>query len=374
MKFSDNLTFDTSGLTITKDGYLEVNARTARTGIQRYLGVELGRPDLHVVNVYRDEAEVFSSRSLKTFSKIPITNDHPATGVNASNWKDLAVGVTGDEVLRDGEYLKIGLKITDAQAVQIVQDGKRELSVGYSADIVWQDGIAPDGSAYQAVQKNIMANHIAIVEYARAGSQARIGDSWRVSPVQDFKPGVLPTTVKGDRMSDQLKTVVLGDSVIQIAVSDVAALERFKAEQNKALNDQKTAHDVAIAAKDAELAKAHAERDEAKDKVLDANALDKLVQARADLINKAKTIADGIKTEGLTDTEIKRVAVSQVRGEDSIKDKSTAYIDATFDILADSVQGANPVADAIKGTTTNPLNDAQAAYVDRLTRQQTKEG
>src|SRR5690606_21188740 len=103
-------------------GYLEANARTARVGIQQYLGFEMGRPDLDIVNVYRDEAEVFSKRSLETFSKIPVTLDHPASPVTADNWKSVAAGTTGDEVLRDGECLKIGLKITDAEAVKAIQN------------------------------------------------------------------------------------------------------------------------------------------------------------------------------------------------------------------------------------------------------------
>src|SRR5690606_20900677 len=88
---------------VNEAGYLEANARTARIGIQQYLGAELGRPDLGIVNVYRDEAEVFSKRSLDTFSKIPVTLDHPSGPVTAKTWKDVAVGTTGDEVLRDGE-------------------------------------------------------------------------------------------------------------------------------------------------------------------------------------------------------------------------------------------------------------------------------
>lgn len=33
-------------------------AHTARTGVRQYVGKEAGRPDLTMVNVYRDKAEV----------------------------------------------------------------------------------------------------------------------------------------------------------------------------------------------------------------------------------------------------------------------------------------------------------------------------
>ncbi|MFB9795160.1 DUF2213 domain-containing protein, partial [Shinella granuli] len=145
MKIEDSVLLGDT-LQVDENGYLRVNARTARTGIQVYSGIEVGRPELTAVNVYRDEAEVFSKSSLNTFANIPITLGHPEAAVNAQTWRDKAVGNTLEEVLRDGEYLKIGLKIMDAAAVQAVRDGTRELSVGYETQLLWEDGKAPDGT------------------------------------------------------------------------------------------------------------------------------------------------------------------------------------------------------------------------------------
>ena len=379
MKIIDSVALGDS--TVTDAGYLEAAARTARIGIQQYLGSELGRPDLDVVNVYRDEVEVFAKRSLDTFSKLPITNDHPGVDVDASNWRDLAVGTTGDEVLRDGEYLKIGLKITDASAVQAVRDGKRELSVGYAAEIVWQDGVAPDGAAYQAIQKNIVANHIAIVERGRAGSKARIGDSWGASPVQDFQPGPAPKTVEDSQMTDQLKTVVLGDKAVQVAVTDVAAFEQFKADSSKALADAQTAladaqadHAAAIAAKDETIGTLRADLQAAKDAaVIDVDAL---VAARTDLVAKVKAVDSSIDPKGLSDADLRKAAVAAKLGDEMVKDASEAEILGMFKAIAKDAKPANssdPVRDAINSGPTK-TNDAQADYVSRLTRQPKKEG
>ena len=224
-------------------GYLEANARTARTGIQTYLGSEMGRPDLKTVNVYRDEAEVFSKASLHSFSKIPITLDHPPESVTADNWSKHAKGTTGDEVLRDGEYLKIGLKITDADAVRAISDGKRQLSVGYAADIVWEDGVAPDGTAYQARQTNIVADHIAIVQRGRAGSECRIGDSephnWGASPLlledrKDPPMGDNPLkTVTYDGIT--IETTDQGAQVIDALLKKLAASEAKVADLERKL-------------------------------------------------------------------------------------------------------------------------------------------
>lgn len=340
---------------VDESGYLESPARTARTGVQQYLGAELGRPDLGVVNVYRDESEVFSRASLNTFSKIPVTNDHPPIEVNASNWRDYSVGTTGDDVLRDGEYLKIGIKITDADAVNAVKAGKRELSVGYSADIIWQDGIAPDGTKYQAVQKNIKANHIAIVDKGRAGYRARIGDSWGALPVIDFQPGFAPKPVKGGHMSDQLKTVVLGDQAVQVAADHVAAIEQFKKDT-----------EATITAKDTQIGELQAQLQQAQDA---ANIdIDALVAARTELVSQVKAIDAAIEVSGKSDAQLRKEAVAKKLGDAAVADANDDQISGMFKVLA-AQKPSNPVADALKeGVNVVNMSDGQADYVNRLTR------
>ncbi|MCE7028466.1 DUF2213 domain-containing protein [Jiella avicenniae] len=341
-------------------GYLETFAHTARTGVQQYLGIEAGRPDLAMVNVYRDEREVFSRRSLDTFSKIPITIDHPPTGVNSENWRKFAVGTTGEEVLRDGERLKIGLKITDKAAVEAVRAGKRELSVGYSTELVWEDGVAPDGTPFQARQTNIIADHIAIVSAGRAGPQCRIGDSWATVS----EPKKEPT------MAD-LTTVVVGDSAVQIAASDATKLEAFKASMKQSLADAETKHADDLKAKDADLAKKDAEIDALKGKILSDADLDKRVKARADLIATAGKIAKDVKTAGLSDAAIRKAVVTAKLGDAALSGKSEAYIDARFDILAEE---ASKVVDGFKAVIeggvrpTNPVTDSASAYQAMLDR------
>lgn len=363
-RITDSVTLS-DRMTVTEAGYLETAARTARTGVQHYLGRELGRPDLQVVNVYRDESEVFKAASLHTFSKLPITNDHPATEVTADNWRDLAVGTTGDEVLRDGEYLRIGLKITDAAAVKAVQDGKRELSVGYSAEIVWQDGVAPDGTPYQAMQRNIVANHIAIVDAARAGKKARIGDSWGAAPITDNEPrhgGDANNREIGGHMPDSMKTVVLGDSAVQVSVTDVAAVEQFKATSAKALADAEAAHTAAIAAKDEEIGKLKADLIAAQDAAkIDVDAL---VAARSELVQQVKAIDAKIDVAGKSDAELRKAAVASRLGDAMVADASDAEITGMFKAVAKDAKPSHLVADALKGQPAVQLGDAEKQMQD----------
>lgn len=159
----------------TEDGYMVAVAKVARTGIQLYTGDEMGKPDMQVVRVYRPESSVFDKASLHSFAYRPMTNDHPDHMVTSDTWRQDAIGQVGGEVMRDGDHIRVPLIMMDAAAIAEYKAGKRELSVGYDADIDWESGTTPDGEQYDAIQKNIRANHIALVDKGRAGS-ARIGD------------------------------------------------------------------------------------------------------------------------------------------------------------------------------------------------------
>src|SRR5690606_35603689 len=126
--------------------------------------------------------------------------------VTADNWKTLAVGEASTDVMRDGERLKIPLIVKDTNAIAAIQAGKRELSVGYACDLAFEPGITPDGLAYDAVQRNIRANHVAIVQRGRAGSDFRIGDS-------AFQWGAAPLTMDEDSQMNTRTIIVDGLSV-----------------------------------------------------------------------------------------------------------------------------------------------------------------
>ncbi|MDY8108266.1 DUF2213 domain-containing protein [Fulvimarina sp. 2208YS6-2-32] len=353
-----------TGARETADGYLIADAFALRTGVQTYLGSEVGRSDLATVNVYRPESEVFSADSLRSLSHAPVTDDHPSVAVDSANWASLGKGEVSDEVLRDGGRLRIPLIVKDAATVAKVKAGKRQLSAGYVCDLEWKDGVAEDGASYQAVQRNIRFNHLAIVDRARAGDEFRIGDganteaaasSWGVAPIQtnDRKEAI---------MADNLTTVVLGDKAVQVTDKDAPIIEQFKtqfaADKAALVSD----HDKALATKDAELATKDAKIAELEGKVLSDADLDKRVAARAELVGKAKTLAKDADFSGKTDAEIRRAAVTAVRGADAMAGKSDAYVDAAFDLAVEAAgKPKDSFADAIAGGPVVQIADAFAA-------------
>jgi cation transport regulator ChaB len=186
VEMTELLTFDAMGFRLTEDGYLVTEPRVARTGIQIYKGWEVGRPDMDEVRVYRPEAEVFDKKAMASLAHRTITLEHPQTRVDASNWKELAVGHSSEPVARDGDFIRVPLVLMDAHAIGAAQSGKSQLSVGYGAKLVWGAGQAPDGQLFDAMQTEIRANHIALVSAARGGSRLKLGDRARDVDMDDL--------------------------------------------------------------------------------------------------------------------------------------------------------------------------------------------
>lgn len=365
LRFTDAVTLDGS-VNVTDRGLVAL-AKAARTGIQEYLGSEVGRPDIPVVRVWRPADEVFADAALASFSHAPITMDHPSELVTPDNWDNYAVGEVSTAAEIDRQWVSLPLIVKSANAIDAIKGGKNQLSAGYSCRIDWTAGTTEDGETYDAVQRGIVINHVAIVDAARAGPDARIGDDkkvWGVSPIHSGGPPAIQTD-KGVAMSTV--TVVLGDKAVQVAATDAPAVEAFKAEAVKRFDDAKDEYEKAIAAKDADLAKKDAEIDGLKAKVLDESALDAAVAARGDLIAKAKAIAPDVKTDGLSDAAIRKAVVLAIVG-DAAKDKADAYIDARFDILAEDADKVDPVRFQIATTgVSDSDNKAHAAYLGRMT-------
>jgi len=355
LRFNDAA--EIKGARLTNDGYLVAEAFVAREGVQTYLGSEVGMPDREFVRVYRPASEVTDAKSVQGYSHTPITMGHPKDFVDAKNWASLAKGEVSTEAeWRDGK-LKLPLIIKDSDAIAAVQSGTRELSAGYLSEIEFTDGVSPSGEAYDAVQKNIRINHLAIVAAGRAGSECRIGDAdtWGSAPITMSKE-------KGETMPDALKTVVLGDQAAAMTAEAAATVEAFKADTTKKLADAEAAREAAVKAKDT----AEAARDEALGKVLTADALDARVAERAELLARAQKLAPEVKLAGLGDEAI-RTAVVKVRcGDSAVEGKSADYIAARFDGLAET-KSADPIRGAFKDAAPRQINDADHGWGQVLT-------
>ena len=336
MKLLDKVSVDEGSVRRTDDGYLVAIARVGRANnIQIYTGDEMDRPEMPFVRVFRPASEVFSKDAMTSVAHKPMTNDHPVDGVSADTWKRDAIGQMGDEITKDGEFVRVPLVMMDGAAIKDYEAGKRELSLGYKADIEWSSGFTDSGEQYDAIQRNIRVNHIALVDQGRANQEFRIGDGanhW----------GARPTTRSTDdrthSMTDKLRTVVVDGLSVSITDEGALAIDKLQtavADAQKKTADAEAKATTDMSEKEKKVAKLQAEIDDLKGKVMDEAALDKRVQDRAELIGKAKVIAKDLDTTGVSDAGIRKATVAAKLGDAAIKDKSEAYIDARFDILTE---------------------------------------
>lgn len=171
--------------TIKNDYLLIEDNIVARTGIQKYTKRELGLGDSNeVINVMRRAEDVFDDDSIASYNQSPITIYHPKQFVDSGNHDKLAVGDLPKAVAdQDNGVIRADLIVKTKKGLQAINDGLTQLSMGYTANIVLQDGVTDDGTPYQAIQKNIRINHIALVPKGRAGI-AQLSDS--VMDIEDF--------------------------------------------------------------------------------------------------------------------------------------------------------------------------------------------
>jgi len=345
-----------SGGRRTGDGYFVTTAKIARTGIQIYAGSEVGKPDMPQVRVYRPESEVFHVDTMKSYSHKPVTNLHPDEAVTAANWKDYAAGQTGDEVVRDGNHVRVPFAIMDGNAIKSVDGGRKELSVGYECTLDWTPGKTADGEDYDAIQRGIRANHLALVDAARAGPECRIGDDKTQSaPTQGTPSMTVKVTVDGitiDASEQAAQAIEKLSKMVTDAKNEVT--------ETKRLLDAKDGELAALKqTKDAEIAEL-----KAKVEAADAN-IDARIEERQATIADAKLVAGKvIDGKGKSTDAIRREAVAIAMGDAAVTDKSGDYITAVFDtLLASAVKDGDPLAKAISGNIPHRATDGTKPHL-----------
>jgi hypothetical protein len=316
----------------TDEGFLTTPARIARSGIQEYSAEAMGLPDADpnkIVKVYRPPEEVFSADSMKTFAFKPVTNEHPPVLLDATNARQFQIGLSGAEVVKDGDFVKTTITITDGDTIDSIRNGKVELSNGYIADIVWGSGVTEDGIEYDAKQTNIRGNHIAVVQRGRAGPEVKVADS---KPIGEQTMLITIDGVEYEVSAQVAQAVGKLQSSLQTAET-----ENFDATTK--IND-------AVAAADA----AKAEADAAKAKLPTIDQLDAMVAERSELVSKCRALFPELKWQGKDNATLKREVVAARCPEVVLDSVSADYINARFDILAESTN--TELTDALSTVVT----------------------
>lgn len=318
--------------------------------------------------------EILSDATVSSANSKPVTDGHHGL-VTKDNSHDLLKGFTASNGHVEGNMLYNDITITDPNLISQIKSGdKRELSIGFETQMDPTSGTY-NGTKYDAVQRNIRINHVAVVPKGRAGHEVRlIGDS--AEAVEQVKP----SEEKGNQM--ETRVVRADGQNITVAADDVEKITKLDADnsakakqiadldaQIKKLQSEKAQlqGDADASAKKADEAQAKADSLEADNKKLQEE-FDKYkadgVDKKLELIDKVKSfVGDEYDYHGKSDRDMKIDAVKAIKGDSvDFTDKSDTYVQAAFDMLEKpkKVSGyAGPEPEA-KGDSADPI--AKAYY------------
>lgn len=164
-----------------QDGRLHVeSSNISKATVNPYYGSEipnyqqLGLEPKKVYYLLRDPEEL--EKAAPTFNNLPLLSKHIPVSADEPQ-KEVIAGTTGsDTVFKDG-YLKCSLAVWDAEAIAGIESGEQvELSSAYhyTADMTAGEF---EGRHYDGVMRDIVGNHVALVDVGRAGRDVVVSDA-----------------------------------------------------------------------------------------------------------------------------------------------------------------------------------------------------
>lgn len=179
----EKLAFDYAGTvrSIDKDGRMKVAiTNISKAVINPYRGEEipggdeLGLDPAKIYYLLRDPEEL--KKAAHTFNGIPLLDCHVVVTAD-DHRKERTIGATGTDAEYDHPYLKNSLSVWTQGGIDLIEsESKKELSSAYH----YRADMTPgeyEGKKYDGVMRDIVGNHVALVEEGRAGSDVVVGDS-----------------------------------------------------------------------------------------------------------------------------------------------------------------------------------------------------
>ena len=370
----------------TEDGYIYFEGRATRAGVFKYMD---GKGNAFYE--LRPPEEVSNPASLATLARKPITDLHPSEFVDSENIQKYSVGTIDGEIVwehdfEDG-YVKVRGVINRKDAVDSVNIKNRtEFSCGYVADIevnpgVWTDSKGVD-HRYDAIQRNIRYNHLALVDSGRAGKEVklRVDDAYQISDSADRTPPKTTPPKKEVSMKIRIdgREYAADEPAAQRAIDDMVDARTKAVEAVTGIKAKLDASEATLA--DLRVKLTALEGKAAELDVLKADAANKPTQAdqdaaRLDWFDTRQALLAQVDTRqivldaAITNDEIKRAIVLSRFDEADLP--SQAHIDAAFSLMSkedfkpaktgDTI--AKAIVDGAGAGVEDALMNAQAAYL-----------
>lgn len=354
----------------THNGYLRADASITRVGVFAYK-----QADGTTRNELRLPAEVFNADSMRSFEDVPLTNNHPRERLTAKNTKRFQAGNVKNPRQRK-DHLAAQVLITDDSAILDAEAGKTQLSCGYTCDLDFTPGVTsgidgvPDGLRFDAVQRNIIGNHVAIVDKGRAGASATLhlddADAVMVEPIATkTKPtGSKPGPVGGKAM----KQVRIDGVDFEMSEQAAQAVSKIAARMDE-LGEKVDGLGTQVSEQTARADKAEEDLEAAKKLHTDDMSGEKVqvaVRARVALETVAAKVLkdDSIKLDNMSDTDLRKAVVVKVSpaAKDKLDGADEAYVSARFDAAVEAWEKA----DAEKPTASQRARGGATIPADRM--------
>lgn len=361
----DAIRLDSSKVTRLPNGNVRVPAVVTRSGVFGYM-----RADGSMVYEWRPPEEVLKAESLQSLRDATVTDRHPKEMVSPENSDRLSIGYASGEPRKDDATHGAAIDIVVSRKDAIPRVGKDlcEVSCGYGLRIDTTPGVVPAGypdagKRYDAVQRDIIYNHVALgpVGWGRQGSS--------VSLRLDSSDNEIVEIERDVRMKLKIKRA--DGSTVEVEAGSQEHIE-IEAEKDAALvSARKDATDAKEAAETlkgenaaltSKLAAEAARADAAPAKAAEA------LKARASLEATAgKALGADVKLDGKSDREVKIAVIqhydSAFTGKDeSGKDFTEDRIDGAFSVWTSS---AAPAKAARKDSLLLGLNGRETNGTER---------
>lgn len=176
-----DMAFDKSVRHFDIDGRMHVDvSHISKAMVCPYLGSEIPdheRLGLDAGKVYmllRDPKEL--EKAADTFKNLPLLIQHVPVNADEPR-RDLIVGTVGTDIKYIHPYLSGSLSIWDSEAIAGIETKEQaELSSAYRYTPDMTPGVY-EGVEYHGIMRDIIGNHVALVDVGRAGSDVVVADS-----------------------------------------------------------------------------------------------------------------------------------------------------------------------------------------------------
>ncbi len=330
-------------VTLEGNGWLRASAALTRCGVFVYRN-----EDGSLRRELRPPQEVFRSDLISMYAGLPLTVGHPAEPLDATTTRSAQVGSVAGTPVRESDLLVAELLITDITAIEAIQRGTQQISVGYDCTLDPTPGIW-FGIPYDLVQRNITPNHIALVDRGRAGPECAIrldtgdtmielvidGNSVTVSPeMEGAVLSALGLDPANPPKSLELTMGAEGQPTMDKAPAPAAPAPAAKADSMDALQARLDSLQAQLAAKP------------------DESRIRESVKARIKLESTAE--AHGVRYDAAMSDDLLRAAVvKQLEGVD-VSGKSSAYIEARYDSAIEARSAIDAQVRQVAKSTTAP--------------------